>query len=282
MSTPPEACWYYTPLGERADAEKVGPVPFSEIEMLVGRGALTEGSLLWEGDSKDPLYVWQVASLADRLRKKSNMQWYFAAGATKVGPLSEAEVLQEVKSGRISVGTLVWHDGLTRWAPAETILPAYFPQVDLGPPPLPGEALQVQLNAPSSSPNSPPISADVLAQISEPWRTRFDLIDKCGGFNGNAFLPDVADRKKIRELGFLAPIRLAINIWAFLFGPFYYFAKGMWRRGLSLCAIGLLLSKLIDNLGFHAASMTSASALFMLRANMDYYRKVVLNDNGWL
>ena len=78
------------------------------------------------------------------------------------------------------------------------------------------------------------------------------------------------------------------NILAFLFGPFYYIAKGMWKKGIALffvCFIAVLLLEIVLNM-FGFAKMGKAlgygvSAVFAVRANVDYYKKMVLGDNGW-
>ncbi|MET0335796.1 MAG: DUF2628 domain-containing protein, partial [Rhizobacter sp.] len=82
--------------------------------------------------------------------------------------------------------------------------------------------------------------------------------------------------------------KISFNVLAFLFGPLYYLTKGMWKKALSLfgacivvvVVVGVVLDlfgfgKIADALGYGAA------AIFAVRANIDYYKKMVLGDNGW-
>jgi len=64
------------------------------------------------------------------------MQWFYAEGNQRVGPVSEAEFQTLVRNGIIKNETLVWRQGMANWLPyAETIsssaaTPAGFPQED--------------------------------------------------------------------------------------------------------------------------------------------------------
>lgn len=64
-------------------------------------------------------------------------QWYVAMNGEKSGPFDLAAIKQKIQSGEIARDTLVWHDPLPEWMPAEKMdnLIAYFPKM---PPPLPG------------------------------------------------------------------------------------------------------------------------------------------------
>ena len=83
-------------------------------------------------------------------------------------------------------------------------------------------------------------------------------------------------------------MKVLFNVFAALFGPFYYCAKGMWKKGLALFAICTAvvivavialefvgLGSLADSIGFGVA------IIYAIRANIDYYKKMVLGQNGW-
>lgn len=81
------------------------------------------------------------------------------------------------------------------------------------------------------------------------------------------------------------------NLLVGLFGPFYYIAKGMWKKGLAYWRLGiagiLVLETLVTVAGFgHLLSRMHYTgawvALFAMMANRDYYKKVMLGDKGWL
>ena len=115
--------------------------------------------------------------------------------------------------------------------------------------------------------------------VSDKWKTRFKWLRRAGG-------PSMLNAKHMtrqERRGFIN-----FNILAFLFGPFYYLAKGMWRKAISLfvvCAAGaIVLESLLDALGFGEFGKAvgyGVGAVFAVRANIDYYKKMVLEDNGW-
>ena len=115
--------------------------------------------------------------------------------------------------------------------------------------------------------------------VSEKWKTRFKMIRKAGG-------PKLPKLKQLsrQERGKVG----VFNILAFLFGPFYYLAKGMWRKAISLfvvCAVAVIIASVILELigfgKFASALGYAVAAVFAVRANIDYYKTMVLGDNGW-
>lgn len=106
--------------------------------------------------------------------------------------------------------------------------------------------------------------------LSKKWQTRFVLIDKAGGPGWPNF----------RTLTLLERIKMSGNFLAFLFGPFYYFAKGMWLRGFTLLFFGiaiyswiLVLIKLFLPQYLSLTYGLSVAPLFCAYANVDYYRE---------
>lgn len=124
-------------------------------------------------------------------------------------------------------------------------------------------------------------TAIALPGLSSGWRTIFAALQKGGGVE----LPQSI------ELSLAERAMVLFNPWAFLFGPFYYVTKGMGRKALALCLLAVLLvcagRLLFSALGLQSL-MASAllcfipSALFATRANIDYFKKMVLDDEGWL
>lgn len=114
--------------------------------------------------------------------------------------------------------------------------------------------------------------------VSISWKLKFRLLQKAGG----------PSQKNLKALSSGERFKISLNLLAFLFGPLYYLAKGMWKKALSLfvvCAAAIVavgfalelagLSKVANALGYGAA------AVFAVRANIDYYKKMVLGENGW-
>ena len=143
----------------------------------------------------------------------------------------------------------------------------------------------------SNNPYSPPasrvadpaenVSLDEIdaLPVSDKWKIRFRAISKAGGVR----LPNIKNLPKSERRG-----ANGFNALAFFFGPFYYMAKGMWRRGITLflVCLGVLLvvelileyfglSKFSKSLGY------GVGAVFAVRANIDFYKKMVLKDYGW-
>ena len=102
--------------------------------------------------------------------------------------------------------------------------------------------------------------------VSGAWKLKFLLMRRAGG-----------ERMK-----------LGSNVLAFLFGPLYYVAKGMWRKAIVLfaaCAVAFIVLSLLMDIaglgGFRSALGYGVAAVFSTRANIDYYKKMVLKQNGW-
>jgi hypothetical protein len=115
--------------------------------------------------------------------------------------------------------------------------------------------------------------------VSETWKKRFRWLKKAGGPSMKN-LKDMPKSERIRGSPF--------NILAFLFGPFYYIVKGMWKKGVALfvvCVVAVvLLEILLSKFGFTKIGKSlgyGVSAVFAVRANIDYYKKMVLGENGW-
>jgi hypothetical protein len=112
------------------------------------------------------------------------------------------------------------------------------------------------------------------------WQQRFAFFDAYG-------LPSssLEAREAYKVLPFGTKVRIGNNILAFLFGPFYFFTKGMWRKGFTLLAAAITIAVVtfaIDvpdsiaraiGLGFAAAAATTA--------NYAYYLHVVKHSRSW-
>ncbi|MRV73045.1 DUF2628 domain-containing protein [Duganella sp. FT92W] len=120
-----------------------------------------------------------------------------------------------------------------------------------------------------------------LPAISDAWRTRFALLHKAGG----AAMPQsialtLSERAVVR-----------FNLPAFVLGPVYYIAMGMWKKGVTLALLSwvlvLLARLLLDALGLAHGGLAAMAflippLLYATRANIDYFTRVVLHDDGWV
>lgn len=143
-------------------------------------------------------------------------------------------------------------------------------------------------NDPYSTPSSPLVNdfsatpdekIDKL-DVSDKWKTKFKAISAAGGPKMTKFKElSVPERRQA----------FSFNLLAFLFGPFYYFAKGMWKRGLTLflaaAVLVVVLGMILEYFGFGEFARAlgyGVGAVFAVRANIDYYKKMVLEDHGWI
>lgn len=109
------------------------------------------------------------------------------------------------------------------------------------------------------------------------WQTKFKLIEKAGG----------TALKDLQALSFTERGMVVFNVFGFLFGPLYYLVKGMWKKAIVLTLIGILLivvsCMLFQIIGFENTNATNMiiPIIIATRANIDYYKKIILGDNGW-
>ncbi|MHA7662855.1 DUF2628 domain-containing protein [Mycolicibacterium sp. HS_4_1] len=116
--------------------------------------------------------------------------------------------------------------------------------------------------------------------VSPSWQKRFDFFNAYGLPNST---PE--SRAAYRALSFMDRLKLTSNILAFLFGPIYFFVKGMWRKGLTLLGIFFAVEvvlvvldvpdSLVRGIGFGLA------AIAMTTANYAYYLHVVRGSQSW-
>ena len=74
----------------------------------------------------------------------ANDQWFYTKDGQKAGPVAGSILKQLARSGEISIGDLVWREGMSDWAPASKVK-GLFPQgvIAVAPPPLPVSPLAV-------------------------------------------------------------------------------------------------------------------------------------------
>lgn len=135
----------------------------------------------------------------------------------------------------------------------------------------PPQQSHISTEPPPQSSTSPVEATSAADRSSLPpyWQGIFAIYDRAGGasFANLKRLP----KADVRQVSF--------HIWAMVFGVFWYLAKGMWSRGLTLMfwtASGLGVIELIlmvTHLGSMPRSIYFASgAVFATYAKPDYYR----------
>lgn len=140
----------------------------------------------------------------------------------------------------------------------------------------------------SAGPYAPPVARPVPASptgadrdpidgldVSDSWKRKFRLIEKAGG----PTLPGLRDLRPGGRMG------VGFNFLGFFFGPIYYLVKGLWRQAFVylVCAMALAVLMEVMGLGKFARGVGyGLAAVYAMRANVGYYRKVVLGETPWL
>ncbi|MCA8258266.1 DUF2628 domain-containing protein [Burkholderia sp. AU31624] len=129
---------------------------------------------------------------------------------------------------------------------------------------------------------APAPAPDNLAGLSDKWRRRFAAIEKAGGERTRWWRWPEAKQLTGKEKRLITS-----NLWAFVFGPFYYLYLGMWRKAITLSLLALVIDVLLGMAGDALSVPVDnflwivSAVMFKQCANVDYYRKTVLNRREW-
>ena len=126
-----------------------------------------------------------------------------------------------------------------------------------------------------ASPQRPQRDDISRLEVSDKWKDRFRAIERAGG-------PDLPD---FRNLSVSDRRGVQFNWLAFLLGPFYYLAKGLWRQTIVYVLLAIACVFIMEAVGlgkFGRAVGYGFAAIYGIRANISYYKKVVLGETPWL
>jgi hypothetical protein len=116
---------------------------------------LSTGSKSTESANSDPALLWdpsgngrQIATISgetefNTLERAENMMWYYAAEGRQAGPVSQEDLAALVRSGHVSMDSLVWREGMPNWQPLREVqanIPALTAPVGTAVGSLPGPA----------------------------------------------------------------------------------------------------------------------------------------------
>ena len=120
-------------------------------------------------------------------------------------------------------------------------------------------------------------------EVSDSWNQKFAVLEKIGANEG---LKAYFDNYK--SLTFGERFKVGFNILAFIFGPFYYFAKKMWFKGAFLfgavISINILLTIIETALGTEFPMIiyqAPGAAVCASLANYDFYRFCKQQEKIW-
>lgn len=137
-----------------------------------------------------------------------------------------------------------------------------------------------------TAPPATTVDIDAL-DVSDRWKQYFKAARDLGGPN----MPRLKQLpKEERRAAFkAAQPPIASFALAFVFGIFYYVAKGMWKKGLILLAmivpVVMVTSIVLYMIGGEAlagATNFIGAAIFGMMAPRDFYARKMLGDEGWL
>ncbi|WP_299004849.1 hypothetical protein [uncultured Shewanella sp.] len=128
------------------------------------------------------------------------------------------------------------------------------------------------------------INIDNLA-VKDKWKRRFKLFEALDA--GTRSRDEIFKSKEFKTLSFKE--KLAFNsFWGFIGAWLYYFYKGMHLKGGCLLAVALLWGGMLSLFDFfsgidipNAAYWTPISAICMLFAPLDFYRKSLFGETMW-
>lgn len=123
-------------------------------------------------------------------------------------------------------------------------------------------------------------NAPDFIEVPAAWQQRFAFFRQYGPVGST---PEA--KAAYRALPFGVKMRLGFNIWGFLFGPFYFLVKGIWRKALTLLGISVALGVTSVLLGLpdswdRALAIGYGAAIATL-ANWAYYLHVAEGSQSW-
>ena len=167
------------------------------------------------------------------------MNIYIAKNNQREGPYNIDAINTKLLQGELSKSDIAWMEGWTDWQPLSAVpgitrgeFPPSIPLQPSGPtpPPLPRIAFG---SAGAGKANIASLDVDLN------WKERFEIMERMGWNEGMW-----KNRARARVLSYSERMKIGFNIWGFLFGPFYYFVKGMWIKGAIIVGAALVLALL--------------------------------------
>ncbi|MBK5518195.1 MULTISPECIES: DUF2628 domain-containing protein [unclassified Pseudomonas] len=123
------------------------------------------------------------------------------------------------------------------------------------------------------------------SKYSAKWQERFAFFDAHGAPNAPGYKP------ALKQLPFKRKITVNANIIAFFFGPIYLFFLGLWKKNLTLIALIVALTFVLDLvyelIDFRYANNVNFAVgfafnlLYALSTNYAYYLKEQKGEQGW-
>ncbi|WP_300617981.1 DUF2628 domain-containing protein [Dokdonella sp.] len=148
--------------------------------------------------------------------------------------------------------------------------------------------MNADANVVSLNPAAAAADADIDAMdVSERWKQYFKTVRRYGGLQAPLAKSLPKEQRLAASKELMPPF--ASTVLAFVFGFFYYLAKGMWKKGLVLLAITIAALIVVGSLLYMIGGETLADAtrflggaIFAGMAPRDFYAFKVERDDGWM
>jgi len=90
-------------------------------------------------------------------------------------------------------------------------------------------------------------------------------------------------RLKSKGIAIYKKENVICNWWAFCFGPYWYLSKRMWKKGMLLICLSIVIEIICASISptLNGPALMATGAIALFAANYDYYRTRVLNESFW-
>jgi hypothetical protein len=202
-----------------------------------------------------------------------NGRIYINRNGQEFGPYSIEEARRYLNVGQIVMSDTAKREGDEGWLPVATVLGVVPPPPSpIPPPPPPKPASPPPI---SSSGSAEPSPVNIAPQVNiesldvkDVWKNRFKLFERIGWNEGMW-----KNYWNFKQLSMNERFVTSFNWLAFLFGPFYYFAKGMWQKALMIIGAWLLFVLILSILGYEGVLFQFVIPAWCgAMANYDYYQ----------
>jgi hypothetical protein len=156
-------------------------------------------------------------------------QYYIHTNGHSYGPLNVLAINQALQTGQIASSDMACALGNSSWVSVNHIQGIVLPM---------GQAISQII--PLGSNLGKTVAIDTM-NISQSWKARFRLLEGIG-WDYNNYWSNYGRGKPAGKLSYSERLTIFFSIWGILFGPFYYFYLGMWKKGLIIALVALLVA----------------------------------------
>ncbi|PHM31153.1 DUF2628 domain-containing protein [Xenorhabdus innexi] len=125
------------------------------------------------------------------------------------------------------------------------------------------------------------------SKYTKTWQERFEFFEKNGAPSSKEH------QAAFKKLSFSKRTKINMNFFAFFFGLLYFIALGMWKKGLAILGVGIVIFiiffivSIIVPISPETANLISTglsfaiAGIYAVTANYSYYLKEAKGDDSW-